>query len=166
MAVNLNQGLSWHRARFRWLGLSLQSLFLVYLKLHEMDSVRTFDSATTLTVCDGYDVTKQEHYFKKRCNRCDCFHKMCTFRVWQVLLLLFIVAVITAGLALVIAMMETGKIATKHSAITETESPDDKGKQIEFSCLEADAHRVQLSQNILRFSSYNHYFPKHEQPLA
>ena len=131
-----------------------------------MDSVRHFDSATTLTVCEGYDVTKQEHYFKKRCNRCDCFHKRCTFGVWQVLLFLFIVAVIIAGLALVIAMMETGKIATKHSAIIETESPDNKGKQIEFSCLEADARRVQLSHNILRFSSYNHDLPKHEQPLA
>ena len=167
VAVNLNQGLSRHRARFRWLGLSVQSLFLVYLKLHEMGSVRPFDSATTLTVCEGYDVTKQEHHFKKRFNCSDCFHyKRCTFRVWQVLLFLFIVAVTIAGLALVIAMMETGKIATKHSAITETESPDDKGKQIEFSCLEADARRVQLSQNILRFSSYNHYLPKHKQPLA
>ena len=144
----------------------MQSLFLVYLKLHEMGSVRPFDRATTLTVCEGYDVTKQEHYFKKRCNRCDCFHKRCTFGVWQVLLFLFIVAVIIAGLALVIAMVETGKIATKHSAIIETESPDDKGEQIEFSCLEANARRVQLSQNILRFSSCNHYLPKHEQLLA
>ena len=131
-----------------------------------MGSVRTFDRATTLTVCEGNDVTKQEHYFKKRCNRCDCFHKRCTFGAWQVLLFLFIVAVIIAGLALVIAMMETGKIATKHSAIIGTESPDDKGKQIELSCLETNACRVQLSQNILRFSSCNHYLPKHEQPLA
>ena len=51
-------------------------------------------------------------------------------------------------------------------SVIETESPDDKGKHIEFSCLEADARRVQLPQNILRFSSYNHDLPKHKQPLA
>ena len=100
-----------------------------------MGSVRNFDSATTLTVCEGYDVTKQEHYFKKRCNCCDCFHRRCTFRVWQVLLFLFVTAVIIAGLALVIAMMQTGKITTsKHSAIRECDPPDDTGKQIEYTC--------------------------------
>ena len=110
----------------------MQSLFLDYLKIHEMGSVRTFDSATTLTVCEGcrYDVTKQEHYFKNRCSCCDCFHRRCTFRVWQVLLFLFVVAVIIAGLALVIAMMETRRIATKHSALKETDSPDDTGKHV------------------------------------
>ena len=102
----------------------------VYLKLHEMGSVRAFDSATTLTVCEGYDVTKQEHYFKKRCSCCGCFHRRCTFRVWQVLLFLFVIAVIIAGLALVIAMFETGKLATKHSAIRETDCPDDTGERI------------------------------------
>ena len=95
-----------------------------------MSSVRAFDSATTLTVCEGYDVTKQEPHFKKRCNCCDRFHRRCTFRVWQVLLFLLVTAVIIAGLALVIAMMETGKMAT----VRETDSPDDKGKQIEFTC--------------------------------
>ena len=100
-----------------------------------MVSVGNSDSATTLTVCEGDNVTKQEHYFKKRCNRCDCFHRRCTFRVWQVLLFLFVTAVIIAGLVLVIAMMETGKIATKHSVITgESDSPDDTGKQFENTC--------------------------------
>ena len=99
-----------------------------------MGSVRAFDSATTLTVSEGYDVTKQEHYYKKRCNCCDCFHRRCTFRVWQVLLFLFVTAVIIAGLVLVIVLMETGKMATKHSAIRETDSPTDSGKQIEFTC--------------------------------
>ena len=126
----------------------MQSLFLVYLKLHEMGSVRTFDSATTLTVCEGYDVTKQEHYFKKRCNCCDCFHRRCTFRVWQILLFLFVIAVIIAGLVLVILMMENGKIASKHSALKDTDSPNGTGKQIEFSCLKASARREQLSRNI------------------
>ena len=99
-----------------------------------MGSLRAFDSATTLTVCEGYDVTKEEPYLKKRCNCCDRFHRRYTFRVWQVLLFLFVTAAIIAGLALVIAMMETGKIATQHSAERETDSPDDKGKQIEFTC--------------------------------
>ena len=136
MAVNLNRGLSRHRVRFRWLvgwRTYIVCSVLFYLKLHEMGSERAFDSATTLTVCEGYDVTKQEHYYKKRCNCCDCFHRRCTFHVWQVLLFLFLTAIIIAGLALVIALMETGKIATKHSAIKETDSPDDTGKQTEFT---------------------------------
>ena len=107
-----------------------RSSFLFYFKLHEMGSVQAFDSATTLTVCEGSDVTKQKPYFKKRCNCCDCFHRRCTFRVWQVLLFLFVTVVIIAGLAVVIGMMKTGKIA----AVRETDSPDDKGKQIEFTC--------------------------------
>lgn len=143
VAVNLNRGLSRHGVRFRWLAL-LQDVFrckvwFSFTSNYMMGSVRTFDSATTLTVCEGYDVTKQEHYFKKKCNCCDCFHKRCTFRVWQVLLFLFIVAVVIAGLALIISMMDTGKIATKHSASTGTDCPDNRGKQIEFSCLEAHA---------------------------
>ena len=99
-----------------------------------MVSVGHFDSATTLTVWEGYNETKQKHYFKRRCNCCDCFHRRFTFRVWQFLLFLFVTAVIIAGLALVIAMMETGKIATKHSATRESDSPDDTGKQIEYTC--------------------------------
>ena len=130
MAVNLNLGLSRHGVIFRLALLQNIYRYEVCLKLHEMGSVRAFDSATTLTVCEGYDVTKQEHYFKKRCSCCDCFYRRCTFRVWQVLLFLFVIAVIIAGLALVIAMFETGKLATKHSAIRETNSPDDTGKHV------------------------------------
>ena len=101
-----------------------------FASVHEMGSMQTFDSATTLTVCEGYDVTKQEHYFKKRCSCCGCCHRRCTFRVWQVLLFLFVIAVIIAGLALIIAFFEDGKIETKLCAIRETDSPGDTGKHV------------------------------------
>ena len=152
----------------------MQSLFLVYLKLHEMGSVRTFDSATTLTVCEGYDVTKQEHYFKKRCSCscCDCLHRRCTFRVWQVLLFLFVVAVIIAGLALIIAMMETGKIATKHSALREADSPDNNvcaGKHISLVSKRVlvGLRLSRIITDVDRFSgSYNHDLPKQKELLV
>jgi len=92
--------------------------------------MQTFDSATTLTVCEGYDVTKQEHYFKKGCSCCDCCHRRCSFRVWQVLLFLFVIAVIIAGLALIIAFFEDGKIPTKLCAIKKADSPGDTGKHV------------------------------------
>lgn len=106
------------------------------LSYKEMSSLRTFDSATTLTVTEGYDVTKQEHYYKKRCSCscCDWCHRRCTFRVWQILLFLFIVAVIIAGLALLLAMFGPGNTDLKYSAsVAGTHSPDNTGKQI-FSC--------------------------------
>ena len=135
MAVNLNPVGYLDGVRFRWLALqenvNWYSLLLLCLKLQEMSSVGTFDGVAIRG--EGYDVTRQEHYLiKKRCNCscCDCFHTRCTFRVWQILLFLFIVVIIIAGLALIIAMFGTGNIASKHSAIKETDSPDDTGKQI------------------------------------
>jgi len=105
-------------------------LFLAFLKLHEMSSERTFDSATSLTVCEEYDVTNQGDCFKKRCSCCECFRRGSTFRVsWHVLLFLFMIVIIIAGLVLVIGMLATGKIATKRSSGARgTDSPDDPGK--------------------------------------
>jgi len=78
-----------------------------------MDSVRTFDSATTLTICEGCDVKKPERIFKKRCNCCDCFRRTSSFRVWQILLVLLVIAIIFAGLGL--AMFRTGKDTVSRS---------------------------------------------------
>ena len=72
-----------------------------------MSNIQTFDSSTTLRVCEeGYDMTKQEYYSKKRCtfSCCDCFHKKCAFRVWHILLFLFIIIVIIGALVVIIAM--------------------------------------------------------------
>ena len=52
-------------------------------------------------------MTKQEYYSKKRCtfSCCDCFHEKCAqFRVWHILLFLFIIIVIIGALAVIIAM--------------------------------------------------------------
>ena len=72
-----------------------------------MSNIQTFDSSTTLRICEeGYDMTKQEYYSKKRCtfSCCDCFHKKCAFRVWHILLFLFIIIVIIGALVVIIAM--------------------------------------------------------------
>ena len=72
-----------------------------------MSNIQTFDSSTTLRICEeGYDMTKQKYYSKKRCtfSCCDCFHKKCAFRVWHILLFLFIIIVIIGALVVIIAM--------------------------------------------------------------
>lgn len=135
MAVDLNLGVISARSQISAAQLCRTSIGTKFVSrlsqtVHEMGSVRTFDSSTTLTVCEGYDVTKQEHYFKKRCSCCDCCHRRCTFRVWQVLLFLFVIAVIIAGLALIIAFFEDGTIATKLCAIKKADSPGDTGKHV------------------------------------
>ena len=64
-----------------------------------------------------------------------------------------------------IAMFETGKLATKHSAIRETDCPDDTGERISLVLkpvfVECSCHETQL-----RFSSCNYDLPKHEQLIA
>ena len=78
-------------------------VFLLCLKLQEMDSVRTFDSEATLTVCEGYDVTEETRAFKRRgnCSCFNCFRRRCSFRVCQIFVFLFIVMIIIPGLGLV-----------------------------------------------------------------
>ena len=70
----------------------------------KMDSMRTFDSEATLTVCEGYDVTEETRAFKKRCNfSCwNCFRRRCSFRVCQIFLFLFLIVIIIPGLGLVV----------------------------------------------------------------
>ena len=102
------------------------------LSYNKKSIMHSFDSATTLTITEeGYDVTKQQHYIKKRCecSCCDCFHKRCTFRVWQVLLFLFIILVIMAGLALLLAMFGPGSTDLKYyERQSGTDSPGVVGK--------------------------------------
>ena len=71
----------------------------------KMSNIPTFDSE------EGYDVTKQEYYSKKRCTfSCrDCFHKKYTFRLWHILLFLFIMIVIIGTLAVIIAMFSPAR---------------------------------------------------------
>lgn len=96
-----------------------------------MSGMRAFDSATTLTVSEGYDLTNQQHYSQRRC-RCssDFLFKRCTFRLWQILLFLFIVALIIALLGLLVAMFGPGNTDLKYSARSGTEAPGDGGKHI------------------------------------
>lgn len=76
--------------------------------------MKNFDSKTTLAICEGYDLEKQHHYVEKRCSFCDCFHKKCTFRLWQVLVFLFSVATIIVLLGLLIAMFGPGNKELKY----------------------------------------------------
>lgn len=96
-----------------------------------MSGMRSFDSATTLTVSEGYDLTNQQYYSKRRCRcSCDFFNKKCTFRVWQILLFLFIIAVIIVLLGLLVAAYGPGNTDLKYSARSGTDSPGVVGKQI------------------------------------
>lgn len=76
--------------------------------------MKNFDSKTTLAISEGYDLEKQHHYVEKRCSFCDCFHKKCTFRLWQVLVFLFSVATIIVLLGLLIAMFGPGNKDLKY----------------------------------------------------
>lgn len=100
-----------------------------------MSGMRAFDSSTTLTVSEGYDLTNQQHYSKKRC-RCSCnfLNKKCSFRVWQILLFLFIVAVIIALMGVLVAAYGPGNTDLKYSARSGTERPGVVGKQILLVC--------------------------------
>lgn len=95
-----------------------------------MSGMRTFDSSTTLTVSEGYDLTNQQHYSKRRC-RCsyDFLNKKCSFRVWHILLFLLIIALVIALMGLLLAMYGPGTTDLKYSARTGTDSPEvNRGK--------------------------------------
>ncbi|KAL9951517.1 hypothetical protein ACROYT_G044192 [Oculina patagonica] len=86
--------------------------------------MQAFNSSTTLTVSEGYDLTNQQHYSKKRCRcSCDFMNKKCTLRVWQILLFLFIIPVIIALMGLLIAAYGPGNTDLKYSARSATDSP-------------------------------------------
>ena len=70
-----------------------------------------FDSTTRLTVSEGYDFTSQQHYSKWRC-RCRCnflYRKCCSFRVWKVLVVLFILLIIFAIIVLLLMKYGPGR---------------------------------------------------------
>lgn len=77
--------------------------------------MKNFDSKTTLAISEGYDLEKQHHYVRKSFSFCDCFHKKCTFRVWQVLVFLFSLITIIALLGILIAMFGPGSKDLRYS---------------------------------------------------
>ena len=94
--------------------------------------MRAFDSSTTLTVSEGYDLTNQQHYAKRRC-RCACnfLNKRCSFRVWHILLFLLILTLVIALMGLLLAMYGPGTTDLKYSASRGTDSPEVVGgKQV------------------------------------
>ena len=66
---------------------------------NEITTKRTFDSSTTLSICEeGFEVTKEK-----------CFlQKTCTFQVWHILLFLTMILTITAVVAGVSAKYAPG----------------------------------------------------------
>ena len=66
---------------------------------NEITTKRTFDSSTTLSICEeGFEVTKGK-----------CFlQKTCTFQVWHILLFLTMILTITAVVAGVSAKYAPG----------------------------------------------------------
>ena len=74
-----------------------------------------YDSQATLTVAEGYDLTKKRHYVKKRCDCCECFHRTCSFRAWKVIVFLLVVAVTMAVMGLLIAMFGPGNKNLRYS---------------------------------------------------
>ena len=87
-----------------------------------------FDSTTTLTVSEGYDLTNQNHYSKWRC-RCRCnflYRKCCSFRLWKVLVFLFILLLIVALILLLLMRYGPGRTELSSS----TDSPGGVGKVV------------------------------------
>ena len=80
------------------------------------------DSQTTLTISEGYDLPTQQHYTKKKFSCCDCFHRQCTFRLWQILVFLLVIAFIIAVMGLLIAMLGPGNTNLKYSKTSKSES--------------------------------------------
>ena len=91
----------------------------------EMSNMNQFDSKTTLNISEGYDLQNQEHYVNRRRGLGDCFHKKCSFRVWQVLVSLLVVAAIITVMGLLIAMLGPGntdlRYSEKESRVAPTE---------------------------------------------
>ena len=85
------------------------------------------DSQTTLTISEGYDLPTQQHYAKKKFSCCDCFHRQCTFRLWQILVFLLVLAFIIAVMGLLIAMFGPGNTNLKYSkSESKAENPTNK----------------------------------------
>lgn len=78
-----------------------------------------FDSQATLSVSEGYDLTTQHHYV----NRCEFFHKECSFRIWQVILFLLMLAAIVIVMGLLIAMFGPGNTNLKYSKKEAVDAP-------------------------------------------
>lgn len=93
-----------------------------------MSDMPKFDSQATLTVTEGYDFTKQEHYIKKKCSACDCFHRRCTFRVWQVIVILLVVAFIIAVMGVLLAMFGPGNSNLRYSEKQAIVAPTERGE--------------------------------------
>ena len=66
--------------------------------------MKIFDSETALSISEGNDSKHQ----------CHCFHKMCTFRVWKVLVFLFFMVTIIVLLGFLIAMFGPGSKDLKY----------------------------------------------------
>lgn len=85
------------------------------------------DSQTTLTISEGYDLPTQQHYTKKKFSCCDCFHRQCTFRLWQILVFVLVIAFIIAVMGLLIAMFGPGNTNLKYSkSESKAENPTSK----------------------------------------
>lgn len=74
-----------------------------------------YDSQATLNISEGYDFPTQKHYVKEKCSCCDCFHKRCTFRVWQIVVFLLAITFIIGVLCVLIAMFGPGNTNLQYS---------------------------------------------------
>ena len=80
--------------------------------------MRTFDSTTTLTVSEGYDLTNQQHYSKRRCQcACGALNRKVTFRVWHLLLFFFVILLIMLLVGVLAAMYGPREPNSKHSKV-------------------------------------------------
>ncbi|XP_078354103.1 uncharacterized protein LOC144638735 [Oculina patagonica] len=93
-----------------------------------MSRVGTFEPAATFTVSDESDLTTTHHSKNRNSSSCRCLTRICTFRVpvWQMLLFLFIAAVLIAVLGLLIAMFGPGNTELKYPKKTTTDVPATK----------------------------------------
>ena len=80
--------------------------------------MKVFNSESTFTLTEGNDMEKQRPYTSCPC--CGCLHRKRTFRVWQILLFLFVVIGIIVLLCFLIAMFGPGNTELKYRSPQRT----------------------------------------------
>ena len=75
-------------------------------------NMKVFNSESTFTLTEGNDTEKQRPYTSCAC--CGCLRRKRTFRVWQILLFLFVVIGIIVLLCFLIAILGPGNTEFKY----------------------------------------------------
>ena len=83
------------------------------------------ESTATFGITEGYDLKKQNYWFRRRWS----------FRVWQVVLFVFVVVLVIAALALLMAMYGPGNVNLRYGEAKGTATPDKGKRELDVLCI-------------------------------